>query len=82
MTSGRQGYREQSSFRQGTGENRGGWEWGEGIVHVWDQDVMEAADSSRLGLKVCEGAVAGLPIGLYEAVDVEGIYVVEEGAVL
>ena len=39
-------------------------------------------DSTRPGLKVREGAVIGLPIGLDIPVDVEGVYVVEEGAVL
>jgi len=55
---------------------------GEGIVHIGDEDVTEAAHGSRPGLEVCEGAVTSLPIGLYKSVDVKGIYVVEEGAIL
>ena len=64
------------------GENRGRGEWGEGVQHIEGEDVMKAADSTSPGVIVGEGAVAGLPIGLDEVVDVEGIDMVEEGAVL
>jgi len=40
------------------------------------------ADSTRPGFEVCEGAVTGLPISLNKLIDVECIYVVEEGAIL
>ena len=40
------------------------------------------ANGARPGLEVCEGAVACLSISLDIVVDVEGVYVVEEGAIL
>jgi len=64
------------------GEDRGGQEWREGVKHIRGKDISEMADGTRPGLKVHEGAVAGLPVSLDIAVDVEGIYVVEEGAIL
>ncbi len=64
------------------GEDRREWEWGEEVEHIGSEDVSEAADGTRLGLKVCEGAVTCLSIGLDIVIDVEGIYVVEEGAIL
>ncbi len=64
------------------GEDRKGWEWGDGIVHVGGKDVTKAADGTRPGLKVCEGAVACLPASLNIVVDIKGVYMVEEGAIL
>ncbi len=64
------------------GENRGGWEWREGAEHVGGEDIAEVADCTGPGLEVCEGAVTGLSISLDKAVDVEGIYVVKESAIL
>jgi len=64
------------------GENRGGREQGEGIEHVGGEDVSEASDHTRPGLEVHDGAVGSLPVGLDIAVDIEGIYVMEEGAIL
>ena len=82
MTSSRQGYREQASFWQGLGENGGGQEWGEGIVHVGGEEIMEAVHHTRPSLKVGQGAVISLSTSLDEVVNVQGIYVVEEGAIL
>jgi len=64
------------------GENRRGREWGKGIEHVGGEDVSEVMDSFRPGLEVCEHAVTCLSISLDKVVDVEGIYVVEEGTIL
>jgi len=64
------------------GEDRRGREQGEGIEHVGGEDIPKAVERSGPGLKVCEGAVASLPIGLDVAIYVEGIYVVEEGAII
>ncbi len=80
-TSGRWGYRERGRFREGTREDRGGWERGEGIKYIGGEDVGEAANSSSPGLKVGKGAIAGLSIGLDEAVDIHGVNVVEEGPI-
>jgi len=55
VTSGRWGYREWSGFRQGVGEDRRGWEWGEGIVHIGGEDVIEVAHGSTPGVEVHEG---------------------------
>ena len=64
------------------GKDGRGWEWREGIVHVGGEDISEATYSASPGLEVCEGSVAGLPISLDEAVDIQGVYVVEEGTIL
>ncbi len=40
------------------------------------------ADCTRPSLEICEGVVACLPISLDKTIDVQGIYVVEEGAIL
>ncbi len=62
-------------------EDRGRWEWREGVMHIGGKDITEVANSSRLGLKVCDGAVTCLPISLDEAVDVQGIDIMEEGPI-
>ena len=64
------------------GEDRRRREQGEGVEHVEGEDVSKAAEHSGPGLKVCEGAVTSLPIGLDIAVYVEGIDMVKEGAIL
>jgi len=64
------------------GEDGRRWEWREGVVHVGGKEIVEAVHSSRLSLKVGEGVVISLPTSLYKAVNIQGIYVVEEGAIL
>jgi len=60
----------------------GGREWGEGIVHVGGENVSKVVDSSSPGVMVGEGAIASLPISLDKAIDVQGVDMVEEGAIL
>jgi len=63
------------------GEDRGRWEQREGVDYIGRKDIAKAAKGARLRLKVCEGAVTCLPIGLDEAVDVEPVNMVEEGTI-
>jgi len=63
------------------GKDGRGWEWREGIVHVGGEDIIEAADGSRLGFKVCDSAVTCLPISLDKVVDIQSVDVMEEGPI-
>jgi len=51
-------------------------------VHIGGENVSKVVDSSSLGVMVGEGAIASLPISLDKAIDVQGVDMVEEGAIL
>ena len=50
-------------------------------MHIGGKDITEVANSSRLGLKVCDGAVTCLPISLDKVVDIQSVDVMEEGPI-
>ncbi len=51
-------------------------------MHVGGKEVPEVVHGFRLGLKVHQGAVVSLTASLDEVVNIQGIYVVEEDAIL
>ncbi len=51
-------------------------------MYVGGKEVPEVVHGSRLGLKVHQGAVVSLTAGLDEVVNIQGVYVVEEGTIL
>jgi len=51
-------------------------------VHVGGEEVAKAVHCTRPGLKVGQGAVVCLSTSLDKTVDIQGVYVVEEGTIL
>jgi len=64
------------------GENGGGWEWGEGIMHVGGKEVSKVVHGPRPGFEVCQGVITSLTASLNEVVDIQSVDVVEEGTIL